>query len=45
MLLCRGSPEAISLREKVADLQINSYLVETVGYLAVNTKGLKSIAL
>ena len=45
MLLCRGSPEAISLGEKVADLQINSYLVETVGYLAVNTKGLKSIAL
>lgn len=45
MLPRRGSPEAISLGEKVADLQINSYLIEAVGYLAVNTKGLTSIAL
>ena len=41
----RGSPEAISLGEKVDDLQINSYLVDTVAYLAVNTKGFMSIAL
>ena len=45
MLPRRGSPEAISLGEKVDDLQINSYLVDTVAYLAVNTKGFISIAL
>ena len=45
MLPHRGSPEAISLGEKVDDLQINSYLVDTVAYLAVNTKGFISIAL